>query len=658
MKAVVEAMRWITRIMLNSFLLFSLLEISSASGLSAETLKPGLVWVFFNDPGMRRPVDFGVDRKIDLDTGERIKDFAKIWLGRIVAPVRGEVTFHAEADNGLLLWVGGKLIIDGWSKNHRQGSFLFTEKNRPVPFQLYFFQNGGAARMRLFWSLSGRPRELIDASCFFYGEEEARRVRAISNLKGVRPAEEVPLSAEKARLYFPETAPPKSAPLPLKEGPYLFVDDFLIEKSTGVVREVNVPRRDPGIPNPIVMGKEDGCFQPYMTVLRDKSTGRFRLWYGCRREDRNPGASRIGYMESADGIHWIRPHKVLRDPGPIQFGVSVIDEGADFPYPHLRFKYAWWKDGGLKIAASADGLNWVPFAPSVVLPHNHDITSIFYDPLRRRYLATVSVYIKGPWRGRRRVTMQSWSHDLITWAVPHHVLVPDLKWDEGQTQFYAMDGFLVRGELIIGMVKVLRDDLRADQVPDPPNQHGIGYTCLAWTRDGVTWVWDRTPFFRRNPKKGTWDHAHAWIDEQVPVGDEVYLYYGGYARGHKVNRFEERQIGLVKIKRDRYVSRRATEKPGRLVTRALRVQCDYITLNVDSKGGEVRVEVLNDKYEPVPGFTLEDAFPIRSDSVRVPVKWSKPFSALRGKVIHLSFHLKNARLFAFDCRNKTASKVK
>lgn len=35
-----------------------------------------------------------------------------------------------------------------------------------------------------------------------------------------------------------------------------------------------------------------------------------------------------------------------------------------------------------------------------------------------------------------------------------------------------------------------------------------------------------------------------WADCQLVVGDEMFIYYGGYARGHKVERFTERQIGL------------------------------------------------------------------------------------------------------------------
>ena len=68
------------------------------------------------------------------------------------------------------------------------------------------------------------------------------------------------------------------------------------------------------------------------------------------------------------------------------------------------------------------------------------------------------------------------------------------------------------------------------------------------------WQRYREPFLDRNPDPGSWDHAMAWMSAAVPVGDEMLLYYGGYARGHKVEPKTERQIGLARMKRDRYVA--------------------------------------------------------------------------------------------------------
>ena len=431
----------------------------------------------------------------------------------------------------------------------------------------------------------------------------------------------------------------------------MFLDDFLIASSSNLKRQVNVPARDPVIPNPIVTGKEDGCFQPYMTILQDSQSGRFRIWYGARTEDSNPGRSHIGYLESADGIRWQRPHRILADPGPIQFGVSVMDEGLSFPQPDQRFKYAWWYGGGLRIATSPDGFAWTPISPHVVLEHNHDITGIIWDPLRKRYTATASFYITGPsWKGTRRLTKHSTSTDLRHWSEPWPVLTPDDKLDGGETQFYAMDGYLTRGELVIGMVKVLRDDLKADQPPEPRDAYGIGYTTLAWTRDGKHWTRDRERFFDRHPKRGEWDHAHAWIDEQVPVGDEVYLYYGGYQSGHKVNRFEERQIGLVKMKRDRYVAREAGAEGGSFRTPLVKLDAAELALNLEAPAGEIEVQILDENSQPLRGFTRKDGRAVTGDSLAAPVRWKEPLSSLRGQLVRLEFFLKQARLFSFELR--------
>jgi hypothetical protein len=380
-----------------------------------------------------------------------------------------------------------------------------------------------------------------------------------------------------------------------------------------------------------------------MTVLRDPQTGRFRIWYNAYRDDHSTG---FGYMESDDGIHWIRPHRVLKDPAPIQYGVSVIDEGPNFPDPTQRYKVAWWKDGGLKIAVSPDGLNWTPLVPYVVLRHNHDINNLFYDPIRRRYMATISVYTtRATWKKPRRITMMSVSRDLLHWEPPWYVLLPDDRVDEGETQFYAMSGYLFRGDLCIGLVKVLRDDLVASDVPK--GAYGIGYTTLAWSWDGEYWVRDPTPFFEPDPDPNAWDHAHAWLDYQLLVGDEVYIYYGGYRYGHKMARWTGRQIGLVRMKRDRYVSREADARGGTLRTPLVVLIGDRMTVNAEVKG-ELRVRLLDRAGQPIPGFDADDCPPIRGDSVSHPVKWPSSLATLQGQPVHIEFLLREAKLYAFE----------
>ena len=95
--------------------------------------------------------------------------------------------------------------------------------------------------------------------------------------------------------------------------------------------------------------------------------------------------------------------------------------------------------------------------------------------------------------------------------------------EDGETQFYSINGMLPRGYLLVALVRILRNDLNAEpnttarQMGDSRKAAGIGYTVLAWSRDGRTWQREIEPFFDRNPKPGTWDRDHAWMDCQVPV---------------------------------------------------------------------------------------------------------------------------------------------
>lgn len=621
--------------------------LAAASSGAGEDAEPGLVYVFFNGADFTRPAETGLDAQIDLDTGTTINDYSRLWLGSIVAPIEGEVTFSVEADNGCRLMISDNLVIDGWSEDGpREGTWRFASPHMLERLRLEHYQRGGTSHIRLYWQWPGHPRELVPPAAFRHTASDVDRAATMM----VEPvgAESVPVSAAHARLYTPGQPTPTDEPVHLAEGPYLFIDDYLIADSNNIERVVNVPERDPGIPNPIVTGKEDGCFQPYMTILQDPATGRFRIWFG-RPEGDSMSRSVLGYMESNDGIRWERPARVLDSPRPIQFGVSVVDRGPEHTVPAQRYVFGWYMDGGFKVATSPDGFDWTPLNIMPVIYHNHDISGLYYDPLYERYIATVSVYRPGPaWSGKRRITMHSFSTNLIEWTTPHYVILPDDSIDPGETQFYAMDGYLRRGDLLIGMVKVLRDDLKADEPPDPPDAYGVGYTSLAWSRDGETWCRDTAHIFDPDPQKGAWDHAHAWIDEQVHVDDEVYLYYGGYARGHKVNRFEERQIGLVKIKRDRYIAREAGVEPGLIKTPLVVLEGEGLTLNVDARDGEIRAQATEADGKPLPGFAFEDCTPINTDSLTAPVTWKRPFSEISGKPLRLEFYLKNARLFAFD----------
>jgi hypothetical protein len=223
--------------------------------------------------------------------------------------------------------------------------------------------------------------------------------------------------------------------------------------------------------------------------------------------------------------------------------------------------------------------------------------------------------------------------------------------EQGEMQFYSMSGVITRGELMIGLVKVLRDDLNATpgfsayQMGDEERKAaGLGYTVLAWTRDGVHWQRDDQPFIPNNRLPGRWDHAMAWGDEQIVVGNETYIYYGGYERGHKVERYDERQIGLAIMPVDRYAAREADLNTARLVTNPLHLNGTALTVNAQVVGS-LRVRLLDENSEPLAGFDWRE---LSGDSPALAPEWPKPVSELAGTVVRIEFELTNTRLFGFN----------
>lgn len=449
-----------------------------------------------------------------------------------------------------------------------------------------------------------------------------------------------------------------------------FLDDYVIENTFELNRKMNHPKRYEG--NPILDSATFKTTQPYLSVIDDPNYkgGKYRLWYNRG----NP----IYHVESDDGLHWENP-QVAWDM-PRGYGVGVLDDRERSKDPARNFKSLNWQatrakedkpgdDGGLYVGFSEDGF-YFERAPGPVLPTwpedypvlsyygAGDISRPYWDPFSRKYACIYKIhlipgegYTPGPKAGtfHRRVIGVSFSDDFINWTDPYRIITPD-DMDQGLFEFYAMGAIHKRGELLIGLIRTLNDDLPYES--GIPDAEGIGATALAISRDGRSWHRFREPFLDRNPESGTWDRAMTWASDVLPVGDDLYVYYGGYKSGHKTDSKTGRQIGVAIMKRDRYMSLASGQWGGEMITKPFKFAGDKLVLNVDtSSGGRAWVELRDGDNNTFEGYRFEECDPIESvDSLEFTVTWNgkSNLSKLQGQPIRLALRLQRGEVFTFQ----------
>jgi hypothetical protein len=92
------------------------------------------------------------EEKADTIPPEMLRDsFSAHWEGRFHFQ-GGTYTFHAKADDGIRLWVGGVLLINEWQT---QGPTEFSKSIELAPgaykIIVEYFENGGGAVAHVWW---------------------------------------------------------------------------------------------------------------------------------------------------------------------------------------------------------------------------------------------------------------------------------------------------------------------------------------------------------------------------------------------------------------------------------------------------------------------------------------------------------------------------
>ncbi|NWG13967.1 MAG: hypothetical protein HXY20_10580 [Acidobacteria bacterium] len=436
-------------------------------------------------------------------------------------------------------------------------------------------------------------------------------------------------------------------------------DDFLVESKSGIEA---VPAQAIKLSTEPVL-KQDQPWElsgpdAYVDVLYDEEERLYKMWYDCKVEVQHyhgtPSQERaVGYAISEDGIRWKKPaltavtdkptNLVFFGFGGKKHGVPYVVKDYSDPDPVRRYKmlFNFWdfRDRGLGYAWSADGIHWEIHRFTVIQGGFDTLNIFFWDNKYGCWVAYTRIRIAG-----KRSIARATSPDLQHWSLPVAVETPD-ELDGPDEHLYTPGCFrLTNARDVYVMVTGVHDQVKNILTPQ-----------LGVSRDGIHWRRFRKPFIPFGPK-GAWDSGGGRPSgREVPSGDKLLFYYRGVEQSHGENPREG--IGVAQIGRDRFVGLRAAGH-GQVTTRTVRLnyrgrfqpENGVLLLNATARNGSVRVEVLDEKGQVIPGFSAQDCLPLTEDGVDQPVRWSKQptLQPVVGRPVRLRFLLENATIFAFQ----------
>jgi len=148
---------------------------SVAKDVDLTKLKPGLIGTKYGDSNLKRAQNRISLTSLDQDYSREDNTWSGRWYGYIEAPFTGEVTFEGQADDGMRLKIGDKMVIDAWDKSGTHTGKMAIVKGRKYPVVLSYSQDGGAAYMRLYWSWAGHEKEIVPGSVLWHSSADEKK---------------------------------------------------------------------------------------------------------------------------------------------------------------------------------------------------------------------------------------------------------------------------------------------------------------------------------------------------------------------------------------------------------------------------------------------------------------------------------------------------
>lgn len=378
------------------------------------------------------------------------------------------------------------------------------------------------------------------------------------------------------RVYL-ENGKPKG-PVTIEAGePQLFVDDWILDSSLSLMRQLHRPVKDDGGRTPVIgIPEGETTLTAKGSILFDPKLNRHVMLAKAR-----PSA-RIYRYTSPDALTWEASGPIeLDDRHPVTgeraerqyagmhcFFYDTAD--AATPYKGWIFFGNWGNDHeGVYYISSADGIHWKrgplvmqayagPGDPSAVTIHQDgktvygpgDTTRFAYDPVSRRFLGIIKFFTTEPvgpgngLRSRAYAWLDGLDKPFDIRRLERVALLPaaaEANGDKPDDEYYASTAWRY-GPLWLGELLVWHghDD-------HPWSAAGCAAVKLVSSRDGLNW--SKVPFADvsgtpeifipagpQGGNDGRNDGGYVSLFSQGPlrVGDELLVYYGSSSYGKNV----------------------------------------------------------------------------------------------------------------------------
>ncbi|MEZ0542966.1 PA14 domain-containing protein [Fibrella arboris] len=145
----------------------------------------GLKGDYFNNANLAAPVVLTrTDATVNFDWGNgspastiNTDYFSVRWTGQVKAPVTGNYTFSTTTDDGVRLWVNGKLVVDDWNGHAtttNNGPSIALVAGQRYDIRMEYFDNIIGAVARLQWAYPGQGQQIIPQPFLYPASGSAR----------------------------------------------------------------------------------------------------------------------------------------------------------------------------------------------------------------------------------------------------------------------------------------------------------------------------------------------------------------------------------------------------------------------------------------------------------------------------------------------------